>query len=125
MSVYHDNVYDAALNYIKTNGVEAEVRESTAILVDAITLDSGNYGTVMDNDLGGGGRKMECCVNDADDMLAIPVDAASTGSGADNVVIKNGAGDILAQADLLTPVELTTDDEINLDSFFAVLKDPT
>lgn len=117
-----NGVLDAALNYIATNGVEAEIQDSSSTaLVDSVTLDSGNYGTVADNTGAGGGRSIECLVSDASDMDGIAVTANGT---ATKGVIKNAGGDVLVSADLSASVALTTADQVNIGTITVILEDP-
>ena len=122
----HDRLFDAALNYLKTNGLEAQVRTAaSAILIDNIALNAANYTGPADSDVGGGGRMLTCLVEDAGDMSGIPVD---TGGDASLVTICDGSSSslILVQADITgATITLGADDEVNLSSFKVALKDPT
>lgn len=124
MALLHNNVFDAALNYIKANGVEAEVQNASgAALVNAITLNSGNYGSAMDNSGSGAGRKIQCLVSDTSDMKNISVDSAGS---ATKVAIKNSAAAVLAETAITgAPVSLGASDQVNLGTFSVILKDPS
>jgi len=122
MALFHDDVFDAALSYISTNGVEAEVQEADdTVLVDSITLNSGNYGSPENNSGTGLGRRMQVFVNDADDMKTIAVTVAGT---ATKVAIKNAGGTVLTEVDLTAGVALTTADTVDLEPIYLILKDP-
>jgi hypothetical protein len=124
MSTIHDDIFDSALNHIKTNGVEAELRDADGTaLIDSITLDSNNYSSPSDNEGAAGGRKITCLMEDGGDMTDIAVGTAGSG---DHVAIKDGSGNVLVQADLLgAPVALSVSEVVSLDSFDVILKDPT
>jgi len=125
MALIHDDVFDAALEYIKTNAVEAEVQNaSNAALVDAITLTSGNFGSAVNNSGVGAGRKIQCLVSDASDMKNISVNSAGS---ATKVVLKDSAGTTtLIEASIASaPVSLGASDQVNLSTFSVILKDPT
>ncbi len=121
MVLYADTVFDAALGIVD-NCNKAQVRAANEdILVDNITLDGSNFGSPEDNGGAGGGRKIECLVNDGDDMRAIAVDLAGTATKV--VLLITDA--ITIVADLPSSIPLTTDDQINLSAFFVIFKDPT
>lgn len=123
MSLFHDDVLDEALEYISTNGVEGEIQESDGtVLVDGITLNSGNFGSAEDNPNTGLGRRMQAFVNDTGDMDTIAVTVAGTATKA---VIKNGTGTVLAEADLPSSIALLTSDTVDLDPVYLIFKDPS
>lgn len=124
MALIADSVFDAALSYIKTNGDEAEVQNASgSALVDAIALNSGNYGSPVNNSGAGGGRKIQCLVSSASDMKTISVNSA--GSAA-KVAIKNASGAVLVTASIASaPISLGASDQVNLGTFSVILKDPT
>jgi len=124
MATLHNNVLDAALEHISTNGVEAEVQAAgNSVLVDAITLDASNYSAVGDNSGSGAGRKMTCLQSSASDMKNISVNSAGS---ADHVAIKDGSGNVLVTASISSaPVSLGASDQVNLSTFDVILKDPT
>jgi len=124
MALIADNVFDAALAYIKTNGVEAEVQTSAGSpLVNSITLNSGNYGSPVNNSGVGGGRKIECLSSSASDMKNISVNSA--GSAA-KVAIKNASAAVLVEASITSaPVSIGASDQVNLGTFSVILKDPS
>jgi hypothetical protein len=124
MALLHNNVLDAALNHIKTNGTEAEIRTSgNSVLVDGIVLNSGNYGSAGDNSGSGGGRKIQALVSSASDMKAISV---STGGSADHVAIKDASANVLVTASITSkPVNLGSSDQVNVGTTSIILKDPT
>lgn len=122
----HDNVFDAALNYIKTNGVVAEVREADETVLATLVLDTGNYTGPSDNGGAGGGRKLVCLVNDGGDTQNIEVE--SPGGDATKVVITDddSVPNILVSTDITdSPKALGADDQVNLGTFEVILKDPT
>jgi hypothetical protein len=125
MDLIHDDVFDAALEYISTNAKEAEVQNASGVaLVDAITLDGGNFGSATNNSGAGGGRKIQCLVNDSSDMKNISVD---TGGSATKVALKDSAGTAtLIEASITSAaVNLGSSDQVNLSTFSVILKDPT
>lgn len=119
-----DGVFDAALSYIASNAVEAEVQSAaSAALVDAITLDGSNFGSPGDNGGAGGGRKITCLVEDTGDMSNI---AVGSPGDATKVVLKEVGGAALITADITgAPVTLGASDQVNLGTFDVILKDPT
>jgi len=124
MATLHNNVLDAALEHISSNGTEAEVQAAgNSVLVDAVVLDSSNYGAAGDNSGSGGGRKMQCLVSSASDMKSISV---NSGGSADHVAIKDGSGNVLVTASISSaPVSLGSSDKVNLGTFSVILKDPS
>ena len=125
MPSFHDDVLDAGLDLID-GSIECEVRAAgSSVLVDAIVLNAGNFGSHIDNSGAGLGRKMQCLVSSASDMLAISVNSA--GSAA-KVVLIASIGSVptdYAVADVSPPVTLGGSDQINLGTFSAIFKDPT
>ena len=123
MALIHNNVFDAALTYISANAVEAEVRKtSSGILVSAVTLDGGNFGA--NGEYASGGRKIQCLVSSASDILAISVDAAGD---ATKVALLNasGAAVLIVASITSSPITLGASDQVNLLTFSVILKDPT
>lgn len=124
MALISNGVFDAALEYISSNGVEAEVQNASGTaLVDGVTLDGSNYGSPTDNGGAGGGRKIQCLVSDTSDMKAISVGSAGD---ATEVAIKDTSGDVLVVADISSaPVSLGASDQVNLSTFSVILQDPS
>jgi hypothetical protein len=125
MALLHNNVFDAALSHISSNGVEAEVQNSTGSpLVDSVTLDTGNYGSPQDNaSSSGGGRKITCLTSSASDMKNISVTSAGS---AYTTAIKNASNTELVAASITSaPISLGASDQVNLSTFDVILKDPT
>ena len=123
MALISDSVFDAALNYISSNAIEAEVRNSASSpLVDNITLDAGNFGSPVNNSGSGGGRKIQCLVSDTSDMRNISVNTAGS---AQKVALLDNVPNVIVVADLTSaPVSLGGSDQINLSTFSVILKDP-
>lgn len=125
MALIHNDVFDAALTYIKSNAVEAEVQNASGTaLVNAITLNAGNFGSAVDNSGSGGGRKIQCLASSASDMKAISV---STAGSATKIALKDSAGTTtLIEASIASaPISLGASDQVNLSTFSVILKDPT
>jgi len=117
----HNNVFDAALNVVAACD-ECEVRTSaSAILINSITLDSGNFGSPIDNSSAGNGRKIECLHSSGNDMKAISV---GTGGAAKKIVLLDSSV-VIAVASLSSAVSLGSSDQVNLGAFYVILKDPT
>lgn len=124
MALIHNDVFDAALNYVKSNGVEAEIQNSASTpLVDGITLDAGNYGSPQDNpSTSAGGRTLACLQSSASDMKNISVNSAGS---AYVTAIKNSAGSALVKTSISSaPISLGASDQVNLSTFSVILKDP-
>ena len=125
MALIHDDVFDAALSHISSNAKEAEVRNSaSAVLVDAVTLDAGNFGSPVNNSGSGAGRKIQCLQSSTSDMKNISVNSA--GSAA-KVALLNSAGtkDLIVASISSAPISLGASDQVNLGTFSVILKDPT
>ena len=125
MALIHDNVFDAALSHISSNAVEAEVQDASgSALVDAITLDAGNFGSPVNNSGSGGGRKIECLQSSGSDMKAISVNSAGS---ATKIALKDSAGTTtLIEASISSaPISLGASDQVNLSTFSVILKDPS
>jgi len=121
MPLLADTVFDAALGIVD-NCNKAQVRTSaSSILVDSVTLDSGNFGSIIDNSGSGSGRKIQCLVSAASDMKAISV---STGGAAKKVALLISAA-VTVVASLTSAVSLGSSDQVNLGTFSVILKDPT
>lgn len=123
MALIHDDVFDAALTEVAT-ATEAEVRAAgSSVLVDGITLNSGNYGSLGDNSGSGGGRKVQCLVSDASDMKNISVSSAGS---ATKVALKDASAVVLVVASIASsPKSLGASDQVNLGTFSVILKDPS
>jgi hypothetical protein len=123
MAILHNDVIDAALEYISANGVEAEIQDaSNAALVNAVVLDAGNYGAAGDNSGAGGGRKIQALASSSSDMKNISVDSAGS---ATHVAIKDVSGNVLVTASITSaPVALGASDQVNLSTFSVIIKDP-
>lgn len=127
MSLLHDNVFDAALNYISSNGVTAEVQNSTgSALISGIALTAGNYGSPVNNtSSSAGGRTITCLTSSASDMKNISVGIAGS---ATKVAIKDASAstpNTLVVASIASaPIALGASDQVNLSTFSVILKDP-
>lgn len=126
MALLHNSVFDAALDYIASNGVEAEIRNSAGSpLVDSVTLDAGNYGSTLDNaSASGGGRKIACLTSSASDMKNISVNTAGS---AYTTAILDGSSppeELVVASITSAPISLGASDQINLSTFDVILKDP-
>jgi len=127
MGLLSDSVFDAALSYIKTNCNQAEVRASaSSVLIDSITLDSGNFGSPVNNSGSGLGRKIQCLVSSASDMKTISVSSAGS---AQKVALLNSSAssqtDHAIASIASAPVSLGASDQVNLSTFSVILKDPS
>ena len=120
MPTLSNAVIDAALNYIKTNCNKAQVKDASVILVNSITLDSGNYGSVVDNS--SNGRKLQCLVSAASDMKSISV---TTGGSADTVALLATSTIHVVASISGSDVTLTSTDKVNLGTFSVIIQDPT
>lgn len=123
MGTLSNSVIDAALNYISTNCNKAQVVTSvSAILVNSITLNAGNYGSAVDNSGSGGGRKIQCLQSSTSDMKSIAV----TGSGNAYKVRLLATSTVHVTASISgAPVALTSTDLVNLNTFSVIIRDPT
>jgi hypothetical protein len=120
-----DAVFDAALSYIATNADGAQVQSAASVVLvgtpAAIALDGSNF-NAPENGGVGGGRSIDCLVEDTGDMSNIPVDVAGS---ATKVVLLDGAV-VLIEADITgAPIALGAADQVNLGEFIVQLKDPT
>jgi hypothetical protein len=127
MASLHNDVLDAALDYISSNANQVKVYDgSTLIKSDAIpsNLDASNFGAVGDNpgSASGGGRRMQCLVSNSSDMQNIS--SLSAGSSIDNIRIVDSADAELVVASV-SSTNVGASDAINLGTFYVVLKDPT
>lgn len=125
MALIHDDVLDAALDYISTNAKEAEVQSAgSSALVNAIALTSGNFGSPVNNSGSGGGRKIECLSSDTSDMKNISVNSAGS---ATKIALKDSAGTttLIVASIASAPIALGASDQVNLSTFSVILKDPT
>lgn len=127
MSLLSNSVFDAALDFIKANCNQAEVRTSASgVLIDNIVLDSGNFSSVIDNPTSsGGGRKLTCLVSDTSDMKNISVGSAGS---AQKVALLNSSASVQTDHVIASlqsaPISLGTSDQVNLSTFDTILKDP-
>lgn len=126
MSLLSDSVFDAALSYISSNCNQAEVRTSaSAVLVDNITLDAGNFASIVNNSGAGGGRKLTCLQSSTSDMKAINV---STAGSAQKVALLASSASVQTDHAIASlqsaPVTLGASDQVNLSTFDVILKDP-
>jgi hypothetical protein len=110
-----DTVFDAAFN-------KAQVRTvASAILIDNIVLNAGNFGAPGDNAGAGLGRKIQCLVSSASDMKAISV----TSAGAAKKIALLISAAVTVVAELTSAVSLGASDQVNLGTFSVILKDPS
>lgn len=122
MPTLSNAVIDAALNYISTNCNKAQVKDASVILVNSITLNSGNFGSAVDNSGSGGGRKLQALQSSTSDMKSISV----TGSGSADTVALLASSTIHVVASISgSDVALTSTDKVNLGTFSIIIKDPT
>lgn len=113
-----DAVFNAALAVVEACD-QAEVRTAaSSVLVDSITLDSGNFTQAAGSPTG---RQTTCLVSQASDMKAI---AVSTTGAAAKVALIDSVTDIVL-ADLSSPVSLLSTDEVNLGTFVVLFPDAT
>ena len=121
-NLIHDNVFNAALDYVELC-TEAEVRAAaSSVLVDSVTLDSGNFTQGAGSP---SGRRTQCLVSAASDMKAIAVDSAGT---ATKVTLLRSIGSAMTpvvHADLSGSVVLGASDEVNLGAFYVQFPDAT
>ncbi len=119
----HDNVFDAALDYVMSC-TEAEVRTAAeAVLVDAIVINSGNFGA---KEAGSpSGRRVQCLVSDASDMKAIAVNSAGAAAKVTLLLSIGSAMTPVVHADLPSAVSLGASDEVNLGTFYVQFPDAT
>ena len=118
----HDNVFNAALDYVETC-TEAEVRTAgSSVLVDGVTLDSGNYSQGAGSPTG---RRTQCLVSAASDMKAISV--SSAGAAAKVTLLLSIASSMtpIVHADLPSTVSLGASDQVNLGTFYVQFPDAT
>jgi hypothetical protein len=123
MTFLGDDVFDAALDFVAAC-TEANVKDGSTILVDAITINAGNFGSPGDWSSGSdNGRAIECLQSSASDMLSIAV----TGSGsADTVALLDASAAIQVVASISgSDVALSSGDKVNLGTFSVIIKDPT
>ena len=121
-AVLSNTVLDAALTVIASSCNKAQVRASaSSILVNSITLDGANFGSIGDNSSSGGGRKVQCLVSSSSDMKAISVSSA----GAAKKVVLLKSSTIHAVGVLSSAVSLAASDQVNLSTFYVILKDPS
>jgi len=120
MPLIADSVFDAALGIVD-NCNKAQVRTSgSSILINSITLDTGNFGSPEDNS-SGGGRRIQCLQSSANDMKAISV----TSAGAAKKIALLVTSALTIVASLSSAVSLGASDQVNLGTFYVILKDPT
>ena len=103
----------------------AQVQSAASVVLvgtpAAIALDANNF-NAPENGGVGGGRGIDCLVEDTGDMSNIPVDVAGD---ATKVVLLNGAV-VVIEADITgAPITLGASDQVNLGEFIVQLKDPT
>jgi hypothetical protein len=127
MATLHNDVLDAALSYISTNGLKAEiVTSASAVLVGSIVLDSGNYTGPVDNSGSGAGRKLTAMVSDSSDMKSISVNSAGSADHVNIVEVSGSAATNIVQASITSaPVVLGSADKVNITAFSIILKDPS
>lgn len=124
MATLSNAVLDAALSYISTNCVEANVKDASVIIVDGITLDGSNFGAAGDNSGSGGGRKIQALVSSSSDMKSISVNGSS--GSADTIALLDASAAIHVVASISgSDVALTSADQVNLGTFSIIIKDPT
>ena len=123
MATLSNSVFDAALNYVKANCNKAQILDaSNSVLVNSVTLNSGNYGSAGDNGGAGGGRKIQALVSSASDMKSIAV----TGSGSATKVRLLASSTVHVEASITSaPVAISSTDKVNIGTVSIILKDPS
>ena len=122
MATLSNAVLDAALSYISTNCVEANVKDASVIIVDGITLDGSNFGAITSGS--SGGRKIQALVSSASDMNSILVNGSS--GSADTIALLDGSAAIHVVASISgSDVALASTDQVNLGTFSITISDPT
>ena len=119
MPVLADSVFDAALGIVD-NCNKCQVRTvASAILINSIVLNAGNFGAIGNGSAGG--RKIQCLVSSASDMKAISV----TSAGAAKKIVLLITSAVTVVASLTSAVSLGASDQVNLGTFSVTLSDPT
>lgn len=123
MATLSNNVFDAALEYIKSNCNKGQVvAAGSSILVNSIVLNAGNYGSAAENSGSGAGRKIQALVSSASDMKSISV--SSAGSATKVRLLASSTVHVVASI-ASAPKSLGSGDKVNLSTFSVILKDPT
>lgn len=122
MAVIADAVFDAALNYIKANVDKVQVRAAgSSVLVEkASGITSADFGVAGDNGSAGAGRKIECLTGSDFQGLSV-----TTGGSATKVALLSSATVRVVASIASAPIALGSSDQVNIGSFFVILKDPT
>ena len=131
MALIHANVFDAALNHVKTNADTVEVRDpstSSAVLATKGSLGADNWtGPSAYSSASVSGRNLTALVSHSSDMKSISV--AGSGGNARTVALVDttpSTGATLIVASISSPpVALGGSDKVNLGTFSIILKDPS
>jgi hypothetical protein len=126
MALIHDNVFDAALNHVKSNADTVEVRNASSAVLANTALDASNYTGPADYTSGSvSGRKLLALKSSTNDMKSISV--SGSGGNATKVVLKDAspAADLIVASITSAPVTLGGSDKVNLGTFSIILKDPS
>ena len=117
-----DSVFDAAGAVVMTCNKAQVVKSSSAVLINSITLDSGNFSGSNDYSSGSSaGRNTTCLSSAASDMKAISVSSA----GAAKKIRLLVSSAVTVVAVLSSAVSLGASDQVNLGTFSVIFIDPT
>jgi len=122
MALLADAVFDAALNYIRTNTNKVQIRTagSSVLVSKASGITSADFGAAGDNSGSGLGRKVACLTGSDFQGLSV-----STGGSATKVALLATSTVIAVASISSAPITLGSSDQVNIGSFSVILKDPT
>ena len=120
MAVIADAVFDAALNYVKSNVNKVQVvKSSSGVLVSkSSSVGSADFGAA--GDYASGGREIDCLTGSDFQSLAV-----STGGNAAKVRLLKSSVVVAVASIASAPIALGSSDKVNIGSFAIILKDPT
>lgn len=121
MASLANEVFDAALNYIKSNvnKVQVVTAGSAVLVAKASGITSADFGAAGDNSGSGGGRKIACLTGSDFQNLSV----SSAGSATKVRLLKSSTVVVVASI-ASAPIALGASDQVNLGSFSVILKDP-
>lgn len=124
MPVLHDNVLDAALNHIKNNCDQVQLRAagSSVILSVSSGINGSDFGSPANNSGAGGGRLINCLKSSAIASQAV----SSAGSITKCALMNQSPAVTLVVASVSgSPVNVGASDQVTISAFSVIIKDPT
>lgn len=124
MASIHDNVFDAALEHIKSNCDQVQCRTSASSVLVSVSsgIDASDFGSPANWSSGSSaGRAIQCLKSSA-----VASQAVSSGGSIAKVALmdQSPAADLVVASISGSPVNVGSSDQVTITAFSVILKDP-